>query len=81
MPCWYFDKKELRNTPSARDGVDFETESRYRREGARFIKVTGTKMDLGCNTVATGVAYFHRFYMYHSFKSFPRYVSMIFLYF
>lgn len=33
MPCWYYDKKELRNTPSAQDGIDFETESRYRREG------------------------------------------------
>ncbi|XP_075226898.1 cyclin-K-like [Lycorma delicatula] len=75
MPCWYFEKKELRNTPSAQDGIDFETESRYRREGARFIKAAGTKMDLGYNTMATGVVYFHRFYMYHSFRNFPRYVT------
>ncbi|XP_014242845.1 cyclin-K [Cimex lectularius] len=75
MPCWYFDKKELRNTPSASDGIDYETELRYRREGARFIIDTGTKMDLGCNTIATGVVYFHRFYMFHSFRNFPRYVT------
>jgi hypothetical protein len=25
--------------------------------------------------MATGVVYFHRFYMFHSFKSFPRYVT------
>lgn len=76
MPCWYFEKKELRNTPSVLDKIDYETESRYRKEGARFIIDTGTKMDLGYNTMATGVVYFHRFYMYHSFRNFPRYVSI-----
>jgi len=75
MPCWYYEKKELRNTPSIQDGIDYETECRYRKEGARFIIDTGTKMDLGYNTMATGVVYFHRFYMFHSFRSFPRYVS------
>lgn len=43
--------------------------------GARFIIDTGSKMDLGYNTTATGVVYFHRFYMFHSFKQFPRYVT------
>lgn len=75
MPCWYFEKKELRNTPSIQDGIDYDTECRYRKEGARFIIDTGTKMDLGYNTMATGVVYFHRFYMYHSFRNFPRYVT------
>ncbi|PSN40911.1 Cyclin-K [Blattella germanica] len=75
MPCWYYEKKELRNTPSIQDGIDYETECRYRKEGARFIIDTGTKMDLGYNTMATGVVYFHRFYMFHSFRSFPRYVT------
>lgn len=75
MPCWYYEKKELRNTPSIQDGIDYETECRYRKEGARFIIDTGTKMDLGYNTMATGVVYFHRIYMFHSFKNFPRYVT------
>ncbi|XP_059474790.1 cyclin-K isoform X2 [Neocloeon triangulifer] len=75
MPYWYYDKKELRNTPSIQDGIDYETECRYRKEGARFIIDTGTKMDLGYNTMATGVVYFHRFYMFHSFRAFPRYVT------
>nr|XP_054759241.1 cyclin-K-like [Lytechinus pictus] len=26
------------------------------------------------DTMATGVVYFHRFYMFHSFKEFPRYI-------
>lgn len=75
MPYWYFDKKDIRNSPSFREGIDYETEQRYRREGARFIIDCGTKMDLGYNTMATGVVFFHRFYMYHSFKTFPRYVT------
>ncbi|XP_004527339.1 cyclin-K [Ceratitis capitata] len=75
MPCWYYDKKELRDTPSILDGISFETERRYRKEGARFIMNCGTQMGLGHNTMATGVVYFHRFYMFHSFKSFPRYVT------
>ncbi|XP_039306056.1 cyclin-K isoform X2 [Solenopsis invicta] len=77
MPCWYYEKKELRNTPSIQDGIDYETECRYRKEGARFIIDTGTKMDLGYNTMATGVVYFHRFYMFHSFKNFPRYEEVL----
>lgn len=77
MAFWYFDKDELHRTASAQDGIPHEIESRYRQEGARFIIDAGTKMDLGYNTMATGVVYFHRFYMYHSFKTFPRYVSFI----
>lgn len=42
MPCWYYDKKDLKATPSINDGIDFETERRYRKEGARFIMTTGT---------------------------------------
>jgi cyclin K len=75
MPCWYYEKKDLKSTPSILDGVDFETERRYRREGARFIMQTGTSMGLGHNTIATGVVYFHRFYMFHSFRTFPRFVT------
>ena len=75
MPCWYFDKKEIRNTPSHRDGIDPSTEARYRREGARFIIDAGTKMGLRFDTCATGVVYFHRFYLFHSFKDFHRYIT------
>ncbi|XP_075150121.1 cyclin K [Haematobia irritans] len=75
MPCWYYDKNELRDTPSVRDGIPLETERRYRKEGARFIMTCGTQMGLGHNTMATGVVYFHRFYMFQSFKQFPRYVT------
>ncbi|XP_064623143.1 cyclin-K-like isoform X2 [Lineus longissimus] len=75
MPCWYYEKRDLRYTPSYKDGIDPETEARYRREGARFIIDTGTKMGLRYDTCATGVVYFHRFYMFHSFREFHRYVT------
>lgn len=31
MPWWFFEKEELKNTPSRRDGVEFDIERRYRR--------------------------------------------------
>lgn len=46
MPDWLFEKKEIRNTPSARDGIDYETECRYRRDGARFISDVGLSLNL-----------------------------------
>lgn len=73
---WYYDKKDLKNTPSIKtDSIDYQTECRYRKEGARFIVQLGATLQLGHNTVATGVVYFHRFYMFQSFKIFPRFVT------
>lgn len=75
MPQWYYDKKELKNTPSYQAGLDSDTETRYRREGARFIQELGRSLGLRHDTMATASVYFHRFYMFHSFLEFPRYVS------
>lgn len=50
MPCWYYEKKDLRGTVSIREGLDYDTERRYRKEGARFIMQCGTSMGLGHNT-------------------------------
>ncbi|XP_073433804.1 cyclin-K isoform X2 [Dendrobates tinctorius] len=74
-PCWYWDKKDLAHTPSQQEGLDPATEARYRREGARFIFDVGTRLGLHYDTLATGIIYFHRFYMFHSFKQFARYVT------
>ena len=75
MPRWYYDKSELKKTPSAEDGIPFETECRYRSESARFIIKVGLEMSLRYDTMATGVVYMHRFYMRHSFKTFSRFVT------
>ncbi|XP_059130899.1 cyclin-K-like [Peromyscus eremicus] len=74
-PCWYWDKKDLVHTPSQLEGLDPATEARYRQEGARFIFDMGTHLGLHYDTLATGIIYFHRFYMFHSFKQYPRYVT------
>ncbi|CAO1387544.1 unnamed protein product [Diamesa hyperborea] len=98
MPWWYYEKDDLKNTPSNRDFVDHATEKRYylcyvyfinnnkvkqyiciilryRLEGTKFIKECGNLMNLGYATTHTAIVYFHRFYMFHSFKTFPRYVT------
>jgi len=46
MPCWFYDKKELVNTPSARDGISAEVEAWYRKEGAKNIIDAGNKLGL-----------------------------------
>ncbi|VDD82064.1 unnamed protein product [Mesocestoides corti] len=75
MPCWYYEKEELIRTPSFLDGVDQETETRYRREGARFILDLSNRLHLRYDTWATAIVFFHRFYMCHSFKAFPRHLT------
>ncbi|XP_050695863.1 cyclin-K-like isoform X1 [Eriocheir sinensis] len=72
---WYYEKRQLRHTPSIAKGMSVEQEVQYRREGARFILQVGNKMGLRYETMATGVVYFHRFYMVHAFQSFPRHVT------
>ncbi|CAG0891475.1 unnamed protein product, partial [Cyprideis torosa] len=73
MPTWYFDKKQLKVTPSFSEGIKSEAEKKYRSDGSRLILNLGVKMGLRYDSIATGALYFHRFYMCHSFKKFPRY--------
>ncbi|VDN96053.1 unnamed protein product [Rodentolepis nana] len=75
MPCWYYEKEDFLRTPSICDGVDPQTEKRYRRDGARFILELSTRLHLRYDTWATAIVFFHRFYMCHSFKAFPRHVT------
>lgn len=75
MPCWYYEREELYKTPSYYDNIDYETESKHRREGARFLFDVSGKLNLRYDTCATAIVFFHRFYMFHSFNTFPRYVS------
>lgn len=70
---WHFTDEQLSNTPSRLDNITFENERRYRYDGCAFIKDMGRQLNLHYNTVATGTVYFHRFYMMHSFRDFPRF--------
>ncbi|XP_063685528.1 cyclin-K-like isoform X2 [Bolinopsis microptera] len=71
---WMFDKKKLRQTPSQSDGVDYLTEILYRKEGAKFIQAAVKELRLTHDTMATGCVFFHRFFMFHSFEKFNRWV-------
>jgi len=46
MPCWFFGKNELHNTPSFRNGIDAPAEEKYRREGAKLIIDAGSALGL-----------------------------------
>lgn len=54
--------------------MDFDKETRYRKEGVRFILEIGRTMNLFHLTLATAAVYFQRFYMFHAFQEFPRYL-------
>jgi hypothetical protein len=72
---WYYDKEYIaQKTPSRMAAIDLATELQFRREGARFIIDAGTRMGLRFDTMATGVVFFHRFYMCQSFAKFDRWV-------
>ena len=43
----------------------------------RFILELGKALGLSHNTMATGAVYYHRFYMFHNFQDFPKYVSFL----
>lgn len=70
---WLFSKSELADTPSREDGVSVDEEKRLREEGARFIYDIGKKLRMPQLTVATACVFFHRFFMYRSFKEFSPY--------
>lgn len=71
---WIFDAERLEFTPSQRDGITKNQESNLRIEGAKFIQCLGAReLNLHHCTVATGAVFFHRFYMFYSFKMFHVY--------
>ena len=72
---WYYEKDYIaQKAPSRSDGIDLALELEYRKEGARFLMDMGAKMGLRYDTIATGMVFFHRFYMCQSFVKFDRWV-------
>ncbi|XP_064397891.1 cyclin-T1-like isoform X2 [Halichondria panicea] len=70
---WYFTKEELENSPSRINGVDPAKELSYRQQSANLIKDVGHRIGVNQLCIATAVVYMHRFFIVHSFKSFPRF--------
>ncbi|KAK6108805.1 Cyclin N-terminal domain family protein [Brugia pahangi] len=75
---WLFTEEQLANTPSRRGGVDRVEEDKLRREGIKLIVEIGSGLKLQPNpTLATAAVYFHRFYMFHSFKEFQKHLTAV----
>eukprot|EP00731_Ephydatia_muelleri_P027480 Em0019g353a len=49
-------------------------ETKYRRDGAKFIINASNTLGLHYDTTATGVTFYHRFFMIQSFKTFDRWI-------
>ena len=64
MPCWYWQKSDIENSPSRKAGVTPENERRYRREGAKFIYKLGTTNLLFWLLMAFGNFYFAFFFLF-----------------
>eukprot|EP01135_Chromosphaera_perkinsii_P001571 Nk52_evm41s207 gene=Nk52_evmTU41s207 len=69
---WYFTKEQIKDSPSRKSGIPAAKEAEYRVDGAAVIQDIGMNMKLPQLTIATAVVFFHRFYMYQSFKEFSR---------
>ncbi|XP_063716247.1 cyclin-K-like [Symsagittifera roscoffensis] len=75
MPSWYYEKGDLAKTPSIKNGLNLLQERTFRKEGASYIMELGNYLQLHYVTCATACTYFHRFYMFHSFSEYPRYLT------
>ncbi|KAF2077372.1 hypothetical protein CYY_001300 [Polysphondylium violaceum] len=67
---WYFTKEQVLK----HYGPDVKFEVTYRRASAAFIQEMGIKLKLPQLTIATAIAYFHRFFIRHQLKDHDRYI-------
>ncbi|VDN18055.1 unnamed protein product [Gongylonema pulchrum] len=75
---WLFTEWQIANAPSRRDGVRMAEEERLRREGIKLIVEIGSGLKLQpYPTLATAAVYFHRFYMFHSFRQFQKHLTAL----
>ena len=68
---WMFDKKQLRQTPSQTDGVDYLTEIRYRKEGTTTLNFISFRL--------LGRYYHFKFHFFRLLGRFQQYHFILFL--
>ncbi|XP_057329784.1 cyclin-T-like [Microplitis mediator] len=70
---WYFNKEELKNSPSSKDGISAEKELDHKQQAAYLITDLGKRLKLSEVCVHTAIVYMHRFFIHHSLAKFHRY--------
>lgn len=73
---WLFTLDQIKNSPSSRDGIEYDSELQLRQFTALFILDLGTRISVPQLCLNTAIAYMHRFYMIHSFKKFHQNVNI-----
>ncbi|XP_059636400.1 cyclin-T1-3-like [Cornus florida] len=64
---WYLGRKEIEDhSPSRKDGIDHETESRLRKLYCSFLQDLGMELKVPQVTIATAMMLCHRFYLRQS---------------
>ncbi|XP_074107672.1 cyclin-T1-like [Cotesia typhae] len=69
---WYFTKKELCNSPSARVGISAKQEQDYKRQAACLINDMSQQLKVSQSCINTATIYMHRFYAYHPQSKFKK---------
>uniref|UniRef100_A0A1I7Z6U9 CYCLIN domain-containing protein n=1 Tax=Steinernema glaseri TaxID=37863 RepID=A0A1I7Z6U9_9BILA len=68
---WLWTEDMLLRTPSRLSGMTEKEEQSERVNGIKILMEVGTNLKLNSNpTLATACVYFHRFYLFHSFREF-----------
>lgn len=71
---WIFTEKELRATPSQRDGMKYSDELVLRRKACDFIEKMAKALDLPKLAQISADNYLHRFYMRQSLVRYDKYL-------
>ncbi|KAI3385620.1 hypothetical protein SNEBB_008574 [Seison nebaliae] len=67
---WLWSKEDLKNTPSFKDGMSTREENLTRSDTVSFIIACGKELSSGREVIMTAAIYFHRFFMFFSFRKY-----------
>eukprot|EP00050_Salpingoeca_kvevrii_P021318 m.109059 g.109059 ORF g.109059 m.109059 type:complete len:288 (+) comp9287_c0_seq2:138-1001(+) len=74
---WRFRPAQIAAAPSTEDGMSSEEELRMRSEGVSHIRDIGLRLRLPNTLTATAAVFFHRFFMFQSFRVFDHATTAI----
>ena len=74
MEDWIFKAEFLMASPSRKDGISAEDESKLRSKSVSFIEFLAKELKLHRFVASTACVLFHRFFAFQSFKQHSRLV-------